>query len=137
MLHIDTRKLIDKLDTNGFNCFDYRENTDGYICIDVSDDKHPNKVVVVAYNIPEEDLVVDENGIYNDYDNYHNINAITKSEIIKFDDRLKQAVAAAVNSDNNAELIVRITSEDKDITSSTTDIGTIIAGSIFDNVEWD
>ena len=50
---------------------------------------------------------------------------------------MKQAVAAAVNSDNNAELIVRITSEDKDITSSTTDIGTIIAGSIFDNVEWD
>lgn len=136
MMHIDTREFIDKLDTNGFNCFDYKENTDGYVCIDVSDDKHPNKVVIVGYDIPDEDLmVVDKNGICTDYDN-PNINAITKSETIKFNDRLKQAIAAAINSDNNAELIIRITLEDKDITSAT-DIGTIIAGSIFDNVEWD
>lgn len=136
MMHIDTREFIDKLDTNGFNCFDYRENKDGYVCIDVSDDKHPNRVVIVGYDIPEEDMmVVDKNGICtDDYDN-PNINVITKSETIKFDDRLKQAVASAINSDNNVELIVRITSEDKDITS-TTNIGDIIAGCIFDNVEW-
>ena len=135
-MHINTRKFIDKLNTNGFNCFEYKENMDGYVCVDISDDNHPNKVVIISYNIPDEDIiVVNKNGICTDCDN-PNINAITKSETIKFDDRLKQAVAIAVNSNNNAELIVRIISEDKDVTS-TIDIGTIITDSIFDNVKWD